>query len=190
MTTLRAVDADGHVEEAHVNWSARIAEPYRKIAPEPRPATDSHWRLVMEGKPWPIPSGPGVGIGGPYSRPHPRREGMKDPDARLIDMDNEVSIWPCFSAAELPDRFPLLNPGFAAAVARARNDWLAEYCAASRSRLEGVAVLPQQDIAGSVDELKRWVSELGFVGVSPFPNLRGRHLAIRTAFSSTKRPSV
>ena len=89
MSKFRTLDADGHVEEAHVNWKERIAEPYRNMAPQPRPATDSHLRLVLEDKPWPIPSGSGVGIGGPYNRPHPRRDGMKNPNSRLADMDSE-----------------------------------------------------------------------------------------------------
>lgn len=177
MSKFRAVDADGHVEEAHVNWADRIPEPYRDMAPEPRPATDSHWRLVMEGKPWPIPSGSGVGIGGPYSRPHPRRDGMKNPNSRLADMDNEGIDVAVLFGGGIAGTIPALeNAGFAIALARARNNWLAEYCAANTSRLKGVAVLPQQDVGASVAELKRSVSELGFVGVSLLPNLRGRHL--------------
>ncbi|MET0503085.1 MAG: hypothetical protein ABW172_16300, partial [Candidatus Binatia bacterium] len=72
-----AVDADGHLEEVHINWKERVAEKYRAMAPEQRQASDSHLRLMLEGKPWPKPSGPGLGVGGPYRRPHPRREGMK-----------------------------------------------------------------------------------------------------------------
>jgi len=83
------VDADGHLEEVHINWKERVPEKYRAMAPERRPASDSHLRLTLEGKPWPKPSGPGVGVGGPYRKSHPRREGMKDPKARLIDMDSE-----------------------------------------------------------------------------------------------------
>ena len=48
---LPAVDADGHLEEVHINWKERVAEKYRAMAPEPRPASDSHLRLMLEGKP-------------------------------------------------------------------------------------------------------------------------------------------
>src|SRR4030095_17199274 len=82
------VDADGHLEEVHINWKERVPERYRAMAPERRPASDSHLRLTLEGKPWPKPSGPGVGVGGPYRKSRPRREGMQDPKARLIGMDN------------------------------------------------------------------------------------------------------
>ncbi|HEX6174310.1 MAG TPA: hypothetical protein VF089_09865 [Candidatus Binatia bacterium] len=33
MSKFRTVDADGHVEEAHVNWVDRIAEPYETWRP-------------------------------------------------------------------------------------------------------------------------------------------------------------
>jgi len=36
--------------------------------------------------------------------------------------------------------------------------------------------LAQQDIDASVDEMRRTVKELGFVGASLFPNVKGRHL--------------
>src|SRR5918911_2077820 len=86
---LPIVDADGHLEEAHIDWKERLPQKYHSMAPQRRPASDGQARLFMEGKAWPKPSGPGLGVGGPYNRPHPRREGMRDPKARLIDMDGE-----------------------------------------------------------------------------------------------------
>jgi uncharacterized protein len=61
-------------------------------------------------------------------------------------------------------------------LARARNTLVAEYCSENPARLKGTAVLPQQDTAAAVAELRRTVTELGFVGVSLLPNLRGRHI--------------
>jgi predicted TIM-barrel fold metal-dependent hydrolase len=171
------VDADGHLEEVHINWKERVAEKYRPMAPEQRPASDSHLRLMLEGKPWPKPSGPGVGIGGPYRRPHPRREGMKDPKSRLVDMDSEgINVAVLFGGGIAGTIPALEDAAFAAELARARNSWVAEYCSESPLRLKGTAVLPQQDLSASVNELKRTVTELGFVGVSLLPNLRGRHI--------------
>src|SRR2546430_17705182 len=89
------VDADGHLEEVHINWKKRVSEKYRAMAPEERLASDSHLRMTLEGKPWPKPTGFGLGVGGPYRRSHPRCEGMKDPKARLIDMGSagiEVAV--------------------------------------------------------------------------------------------------
>ena len=68
------------------------------------------------------------------------------------------------------------DAGLAAALATARNSWLAEYCAENPKRIKGTAALAQQDIGASVEELHRSVAKLGFVGASLFPNVRGRHL--------------
>jgi uncharacterized protein len=171
------VDADGHLEEVHINWKERVSEKYRSMAPEQRPASDSHLRLMLEGKPWPKPSGLGLGVGGPYRRPHPRREGMKDPKARLVDMDSEGIEVAVLFGGGIGGTIPALEDiAFAAELARARNTWVAEYCSANPARLRGTAVLPQQDTAAAVAELTRTVTELGFVGVSLLPNLRGRHM--------------
>ncbi len=171
------IDADGHLEEVHINWKERVAEKYRTLAPEVRSASDSHLRLVLEGKPWPKPSGFGLGVGGPYRRPHPRREGMKDPRARLVDMDSEGIDVAVLFGGGIGGTIPALeDAAFAAELARARNTWVAEYCSANPARLKGTAVLAQQDMPAAVAELRRTVTELGFVGVSLLPNLRGRHM--------------
>jgi len=172
-----AVDADGHLEEVHINWKKRVAEKYRAMAPEERLASDSHLRLTLESKPWPKPSGFGLGVGGPYRRPHPRREGMKDPKARLIDMDSEEIEVAVLFGGGIAGSIPALeDAAFASELARARNTWVAEYCSENPERLKGTAVLPQQDISAALAELNRAVTELGFVGVSLLPNLRGRHM--------------
>jgi uncharacterized protein len=172
-----AVDADGHLEEVHINWKDRVPERYRAAAPERRPASDSHLRLTLEGKAWPKPSGPGIGVGGPYRKSHPRREGMKDPKARLSDMDSEGIEVAVLFGGGLGGTIPALeDSGLAIELARARNTWVAEYCSENRERLKGTAVLPQQDTSAAVAELRRTVTELGFVGVSLLPNLRGRHM--------------
>jgi len=174
---LPAVDADGHLEEVHINWKKRVAEKYRAMAPEERLASDSHLRLMLEGKPWPKPHGLGLGVGGPYRRPHPRREGMKDPKARLIDMDDEgIEVAVLFGGGIAGSIPALEDAAFASELARARNTWVAEYCSENPARLKGTAVLPQQDISAALAELNRAVTELGFVGVSLLPNLAGRHM--------------
>jgi predicted TIM-barrel fold metal-dependent hydrolase len=53
---------------------------------------------------------------------------------------------------------------YAAALARAYNDWLHAYCQAAPDRLKGVALLPVQDVTAACRELERAVGELGMVG--------------------------
>ena len=65
------VDADGHLEENHIDWKDRLPDRYKSKAPERRDSGNGQLRTIIEGKPWPRPSGLGIGVGGPYSRPHP-----------------------------------------------------------------------------------------------------------------------
>jgi predicted TIM-barrel fold metal-dependent hydrolase len=92
-------------------------------------------------------------------------------------MDSEGIDVAVLFGAGLAGTLPALDDGdLAAALATARNTWLAEYCAANPARIKGTAALAQQSIDASVAELRRSVTELGFVGVSLFPNVKGRHL--------------
>jgi predicted TIM-barrel fold metal-dependent hydrolase len=62
------------------------------------------------------------------------------------------------------------DPAAAAAVACAYNDWLARYCAVAPDRLRGAAMVPFQDPAAAVRELRRAHDELGFPAAFIRPN--------------------
>lgn len=69
------------------------------------------------------------------------------------------------------------EPEFAIALARAYNNWLADFCSVNRQRLKGVAMIPLHDIDAAVLETRRVVEELGFVGITLHPEkVRGRLL--------------
>ena len=59
----------------------------------------------------------------------------------------------------------------AAAVSRAYNNWLVEFCAHAPDRMYGAAMVPVQDVAAAVAEAKRARQELGFkaVFIRPIP---------------------
>jgi len=66
------------------------------------------------------------------------------------------------------------EPELAAAVARAYNDWLHDFCAEDPSRMYGAAMLAPHDVSGSVDELARCVEDLGFKAAYLTPGLPDR----------------
>ena len=64
----------------------------------------------------------------------------------------------------------------AAAISRAYNNWLAEFCAYAPERMYGAAMVPVQDVKAAVAEAKRAKEELGFraIFIRPIP-VRGRN---------------
>jgi predicted TIM-barrel fold metal-dependent hydrolase len=58
-----------------------------------------------------------------------------------------------------------MDPGLAAALARAYNNWLYDFCQADPNRLIGAAMVSVFDINDAVAETKRAVRELGFRGI-------------------------
>src|SRR5207247_8744979 len=98
------------------------------------------------------------------------RKGGFDPDARIGDMDAEG-----IDAAFLYPSLGLFagaveDPALAAAVCRAYNRWLADYCQPYPERLFGVAMLPMQDVDLAIAEMRFAKKELGFKGGFIRPN--------------------
>jgi uncharacterized protein len=58
-----------------------------------------------------------------------------------------------------------LEPDFAAAIARAYNDWLHDFCSESPQRMFGAAMVAPHDVDRAVREARRCVEELGFKAV-------------------------
>ena len=70
-----------------------------------------------------------------------------------------------------------LSPDYAAALARAYNNWAADYCKADPQRLKFAAQIAMHDVGMAVEEARRCVTELGAVAVIGTPNpVNGQHL--------------
>ena len=96
---------------------------------------------------------------------HPMNEGAWDPQARLRDMDamgvDQAFLYPTWFA----EGFHLVeDPDVAYALARAYNNWMADFCRAAPDRLFAAAMLPLQDMDFTLEELRR---------VSKIPSFRG-----------------
>jgi predicted TIM-barrel fold metal-dependent hydrolase len=103
---------------------------------------------------------------------HPVNEGAFDPRARLRDMDaigvDQALLYPTWFA----EGFPLVkDPDVAYALARAYNNWIADFCKAAPERLFAAAILPLQNMDFALEELHR---------IAKIPCFRG--VFIRPAF--------
>jgi predicted TIM-barrel fold metal-dependent hydrolase len=164
------IDADGHIVEPSSMWAEYVEPAYRARAP--RPALDERGhpcqviddRIIMRHAML-LTFGPEYKLEGKTFQ-----AGGWDPQARLRDMDSEgidiAVLYPSigFYLPELSD-VPLM-----AALCRAYNNWLADYCRAAPHRLVGVALLPLHDIDESIRELTRATEQLGFRGAFFRPN--------------------
>lgn len=181
----RVIDADGHVDEKHVNWQERVPERYRREAPCWVTYPDGRTHMTVEGKLWPSRRDFYGQLG---KGPEPRKpahmwgwdrvEGMQDPHKRIPDMDLEgIDIAVLFGTfVGLGAIAAIEDPGLAVAVAIAYNNWLAEYCQPYPDRLKGIALLPWQDPHAARKEMRRCVEKLGMVGVQALTNFGGKLL--------------
>ena len=98
-----------------------------------------------------------------------------------------------------------MDPKLAAAIARAYNNWLYDFCQTDPKRLKGVAMLPLHDPNEAVKEAQRAVGKVGiYRRRSPGPSRcviyrgtratstaygrRWKSLACRSAFTQRRRP--
>src|SRR5439155_785285 len=67
-----------------------------------------------------------------------------------------------------------LEPDFAAAIARAYNDWLRDFCAHAPERMLGAGMVAPHDVAAAVAETRRCVEQLGFKAIFLAPGCVAR----------------
>jgi uncharacterized protein len=165
------IDADGHVTERPDVWERFLEPALHAYAPRRVRDEQGRVRVLVAGELMPpIPTAP------EWDSPD-RPTGGVDPKARLADMDAE--------GIERSILFPTTGLFFGgvtddrvnAALCRAYNDWLAEFCSADPARLIGVAVVPQCDPEAAAEEARRACTEHGYRGVMLRPNpIKGRNL--------------
>ena len=164
------IDGDGHVVEVNETYE-RIDPAYRERRPVYTQASKGNIVRLIDGKVWgPQAEGGFAGINGNLFPPigkalHYRRMGTYNPWARLADMDTDnIDVAVIYPTDELPLTVTP-DAGFAAARAKAYNDWLFDYCQVCPQRLKGIGVVPLQNVDAAVPEMKRAVTELGMVGI-------------------------
>ena len=180
---FKVMDSDIHVDEPHDLWDRYLEPRFRDRAPKFTAIDGSHtngWQF--EGKVFPAF----------FDRPERRRFGRirrekararhlatgrykdpaedlpgDDPHAMLKAMDREgidLSIVFRTRGAHLI-ALDGLDPDLSAAICRAFNNWLSEFCATDPARLKPTGILPLHDPKLAVEEARRSVRELGAVAV-------------------------
>ena len=87
---------------------------------------------------------------------HSMTAGASNPEARLKDMDamgvDQALLYPTWFA----EGFHLVeDPDVAYALARAYNEWIADFCNAAPQRLFAAAMLPLQNMDYAIEEMRR-----------------------------------
>ena len=164
------IDADGHVTEPLTLWDEYLDPVFRQRAPR--------FTLDDEGRPCQVADGRHImrhalrltlPPGYPEVSYVPRLGGF-DPAARLVDLDSEgIDVAVLFPSIGLYVS-DVSDPALLAALCRAYNTWLADYCRAAPDRLIGIALLPLADVDASIRELERATERYGFRGAFFRPN--------------------
>lgn len=164
------IDADGHVTEPPTLWENYLDARFRERAPRFALASDGQPCEVADGREimrlamqLTLPPGyPEI--------PYVVQPGGFDPQERLRDLDSEgIDVAVLFPSVGLFVS-DVADPTLQAALCRAYNDWLADYCRPAPERLVGVALLPLVDVPAAIRELERATTQLGFRGAFCRPN--------------------
>lgn len=176
------IDADAHIMEPDWMWAAYMEPKYRDRAPR---------RAVDDGLAW----GQLLVDGVPIYRNYPETlvasfQAAVDKDygefanagfdaaSQLRAMDrqgiDESYLYPSLGLGVLA--IDGQDPELAAAISRAYNRWIWDFCSEAPSRLHPVAMLSLHAPLRAVDELER-IADTGIRGVTVRPNpVAGRHL--------------
>ena len=176
MTTSSArpevIDSDGHVVEPDTLWKEYSEPEFREqldvpgggwvqvtgimrgypdlgtALPGSSPADDdTHWADAPMGESWEEEARKKMGRPGGY-----------DPNARLVDMDDEgIDVAVLYPTAMLTW---VEEADVFGAACRAYNNWLRDYCSAAPTRLYGVGLVPLQDVDAAITEMRRCVRDL------------------------------
>jgi predicted TIM-barrel fold metal-dependent hydrolase len=164
------IDADGHVTEPPTLWSNYVEAAYRDRAPQGTLDENGHPCMTLDGRlimrhAMLLTLGPEYNVA-----EYKAQMGGWDPAARLIDLDSEgIDVAVLFPSIGLYFS-DITDAKLMAALCRAYNNWLADYCRHAPDRLVGIALLPLVDVAESIRELTRATEQLGFRGAFFRPN--------------------
>jgi len=170
---FKVFDSDMHIMEPPDLWERYIADEFRSMAP--RGTTSDNVRDLGLVFPDGEPNGRTIARIPQRGRNYERNQDLyRDharrgwaPDVQLEAMDVEgidvAVLFPTRGLSVLTR--PDMDSRFAAAIARAYNDWLYDFCQADGARLLGAGMISVYDIGDAVEETHRAVEDLKFRAV-------------------------
>ena len=182
---LKVLDSDMHCMEPADLWERYIDGPYKPFAPRGLQEYIADLRIVIDGKTMPRHSSlrsRSNAADDPFQKRRERfREAAErgwDGGTQLAAMDTEgidvAVVYP--SRGLFAQAVDDLDPAFAAAIARAYNNWLHDYCKPDPERLLGAGMISPHDVRDAVEETRRAVEQFGFRAVFMRPNpVKGRN---------------
>jgi predicted TIM-barrel fold metal-dependent hydrolase len=189
---LRVADCDMHIFEPPDLWQRYIDPAYRHAAPvgltemrrDMRVKVKSHVMLRM-GSVRPVDPAAGGAWKSAHDAAYAAAEARRwDAASQRTAMDAEgldvAVLFPTRGLFVLGLDTPQqmgsdgLEPDFAAAIARAYNDWMRDFCAAYPERMFGCGMVAPHDVGAAVREARRCVEELGFRAVFLSPGMINR----------------
>lgn len=173
---FRVMDSDMHVREPGDLWERYMEREWRERAPRILSSTArSSAMVLLEGKV--LRGYPPAYRGGIFDA---TRIDAEIADARVRGFDGPSQLAAMEKEGlDLAVMYPSiglgimmrddLDPRLGAAVARAYNDWLYDFCQTDPKRMKGAAMISLHDVSEAVKEARRAVDELGFVAVFARP---------------------
>jgi len=175
---FKAMDSDMHVFEPADLWQRYIDPKYADRAPVGLQRSFRDLGIEVEGKVLPIPRNPENPALAKYRNDffHDKygEAGERNFDgvSQVMAMDKEgldvALLFPTRGLCVLG--IDGLDPDFAAAIARAYNDWLYDFAQIAPDRMYGVAMIAPHDVTSAIDEIRRTIKNYGFRGIFMRPN--------------------
>ncbi len=169
---FRIFDSDMHIMEPPDLWERYIDPEFKSMAPRGLTSDNVRdLRVAFPGQPARAPAAQVDLAGRNFERnqnlyrEHSERGWTADCQLEAMEVEG-IDVATLFPTRGLS---VLLRAGldrrFAAAIARAYNDWLADFCSADPNRLFGAGMISVRDIGDAVEEAHRVVEDLHFKSV-------------------------
>jgi predicted TIM-barrel fold metal-dependent hydrolase len=183
---LKILDSDMHLMEPVDLWERYIDSPFTNEAP--RGLTSVNVRDLRmahpDGRLWGLPATHGrrnANQGHNFRKnqsiygSHAERGWSAEVQLEAMDTEGiDVAVlYPTRALQVLSE--PDMEAKFAAALARAYNNWLYDFCEKNPNRLLGAAMISPFDMDEAVTEVKRCVNELGFRAIFMRSNVINGH---------------